>query len=191
MNIVSARFIASVYKAEQAPKPALPEIGFFGRSNVGKSTMINAIVNQKLARSSSTPGKTQCLNYYCVNDKFYLVDAPGYGYAKTSKRLQDSWQKNLEFWLTENKNLKLAVLLVDLKIPVQDSDIQMSEFLNYEKIPVLIVGNKNDKLKRSELTGQINVFKEQFSSFDFLSASGETKDGVSKLLQYMTSALKA
>ncbi len=189
LDITKVEFIASVFKVEQVPKPDLPEIGFFGRSNVGKSTLINALLKKEIARSSSTPGKTQCLNYYRINERFYLVDAPGYGFAKTSKKLRDSWQKNLEQWLIEKKNLRLAALLIDAKIPAQNSDIQMAEFLRYHDIPTVVIANKVDKLKNSERTAKLDELQNHFAGLEFFPASGITKDGLGPIYKRMDFAV--
>lgn len=192
MIIKSVEFIASVYKPEQVPQPRLPEIAFFGRSNVGKSTLLNALTGKKMARVSSTPGKTQCLNYYKINEAFYLIDAPGYGYAKVERKLREAWQRNLGAWLTENDRICLAVLIIDARIEPQASDLQMAEFLQYYHVPTLIAANKADKLKNSERKPILKSLQEAYGTWDWPIGftSGETGEGKVTVLNAMDSALK-
>ena len=152
MKITSADFIVSGTKIAHFPTDNLPEVLFCGRSNVGKSSFINALVNRKaLARTSSNPGKTQTVNFYLVNKTFYLVDVPGYGYARVSKGLKEQFGQMIEEYLTKRETLKRAFLLVDYRHEPTSDDCLMYEFLKAYNIKVCVIATKMDKLKNSEL----------------------------------------
>ena len=152
MKITSAEFITSGTKIAHFPTDGLPEVLFCGRSNVGKSSFINALVNRKsLARTSSNPGKTQTVNFFLVNKNFYLVDVPGYGYAKVSKSMKESFGKMIEEYLMKRETLKRAFLLVDYRHEPTSDDCLMYEFLKAYNIKVCVIATKMDKLKNSEL----------------------------------------
>lgn len=154
MIIRSATFVKSAEKLNQCPDDHIPEIAFIGRSNVGKSSLINMLVNQKqLAKSSCTPGKTQLMNYFLINKLRHLVDLPGYSYARKSKEKRIQWMDTLQDYLTEKKELIHTFILVDGSIPLQDIDLLFLETLKEEKIPYSIIINKIDK------TTQKNVHK--------------------------------
>ncbi|MCB0832017.1 MAG: YihA family ribosome biogenesis GTP-binding protein [Bacteroidetes bacterium] len=150
MVIQSAEFVSSVFKNEQIPTPYLEEVAFFGRSNVGKSTLINCITGKKIARTSSTPGKTQCLNYYLINKAFYFVDAPGYGFAKVPVSLKKSWDRMIKSWLEEHRQVRLVVQIIDARHEIQKNDRIILEWLSQYDIPIVVVANKVDKLKSNE-----------------------------------------
>ena len=155
MKIKNSKFHKSFYEASKIDNKTVPEIALVGRSNVGKSTLLNYLTNSKLAKVSSVPGKTRLINYFSINDNdFYLVDLPGYGYAKRSKDEQDKWGKELEIYFKENKRLKHVFLLVDSRIKPMQSDIDMAIYLNYYNISYTILMTKCDKLSRSELSRQ-------------------------------------
>jgi GTP-binding protein len=185
VKIESIEFIASVYKNDQVPEPKLNEIAFFGRSNVGKSTLINKLTGKKTARISSTPGKTQCLNYYRVNNAFYLVDAPGYGYAKVPEKLKLSWKRFIDSWLKDNARLKLVIQIIDARLTPQTSDQQMTEWLNYHGVPCLIVANKVDKLNAGERSKNLKQLRETavYSSAELIPASAQTGEGKQEILK--------
>ena len=146
-------FIISAYKLPQLPKDNIPEIILCGRSNVGKSSFINSLFNRRdLAKTSSTPGKTRSINYYLIDDKFYFVDLPGYGYAKTSLKERESWGKLLSKYIKTSKNIKLAFHFVDSRHSPTDLDLQLYELLMFSKIPYTLILNKIDKLTQSELS---------------------------------------
>ena len=146
-------FIISAYKLPQLPKDNIPEIILCGRSNVGKSSFINSLFNRRdLAKTSSTPGKTRSINYYLIDDKFYFVDLPGYGYAKTSLKERESWGKLLSKYIKTSKNIKLAFHFVDSRHGPTDLDLQLYELLMFSKIPYTLILNKIDKLTQSELS---------------------------------------
>lgn len=147
-----AVFIKSCTELSQSPKPALPEVAFVGRSNVGKSSLINSLLNRKgLALASGTPGKTRLLNYFRIGERLcYFVDLPGYGYAKVSKTLQEEWSGFLEDYLTDSKQLKLVVVISDSRRGLTELDMQMIQVLNFYRRSFLLVSTKIDKLNRQE-----------------------------------------
>lgn len=144
-------FIKPVYNLTELPKRDLPTVVLCGRSNVGKSSFINSLFNTKLAKTSSHPGKTRSINYYLIENKFFLVDLPGFGYAKVSKSERDAWQHLLEKYFLLNKNIDLAVHLIDSRHTPMQLDIELNEFLHNQEIPYFVILNKSDKLKQSEL----------------------------------------
>ncbi len=153
MIIKSSEYAVSAVKEDQYPKNGLPEIALAGRSNVGKSSLINSFLNRKnLARTSSQPGKTQTLNFYRVNDEFYLVDVPGYGYAKVSQKQRASFGEMIQDYLETRADLKGLIILIDSRhMPTKD-DIAMYNYAQYLKLPILVVCTKIDKVKKSQLT---------------------------------------
>lgn len=163
MKVTHADFVISAMGPGQFPDDALPEIALAGRSNVGKSSLINKLVGRKnLARTSSVPGKTQTLNYYRIQDVFYFVDFPGYGYAKVSKKLRERWGKIAESYLRERKTLRLVLQIVDLRHPPTADDIAMNEWLVYYRIPRCVIATKADKVPRSRWNKHEKVIREAF-----------------------------
>lgn len=145
-------FVKSVFDLKDVPKHQLPVIIFCGRSNVGKSTFINSLFNRKdLAKVSSTPGKTRSLNYYLIDEKFYLVDLPGYGYAKTSKKEREYWGGLIRKFIQLEKNIVLAFHLIDSRHKPTELDLQLSDFLESVNLNRITILTKADKLKQSEL----------------------------------------
>jgi GTP-binding protein len=146
-----SEFIKSVYDLKDLPARKLPEVILCGRSNVGKSSFINSFLNKHgLAKISSTPGKTRSINYYIIDEKFYLVDLPGYGYAKTSQKEREFWGKLLNSFVSKSGNIVLAIHLIDCRHKPTELDIQLNMLLQQAGIPFLIILNKSDKLKQSE-----------------------------------------
>ena len=146
-------FIKSVYELSQMPNDNLPEIILCGRSNVGKSTFINSLFNRKnLAKTSSTPGKTRSINFYNIDDKFYFVDLPGYGYAKTSIQERESWGKLLSKYIGSSQKIILAFHFIDSRHAPTELDIKLNELLRFSNIPYVIILNKIDKLKQADLS---------------------------------------
>lgn len=153
MKITSARFVTSVANSNLIINDNLPQIAFVGRSNVGKSSLINMLVNQKkLAKTSSLAGRTRLINYFNINEQFYFVDLPGYGYAKASATEIDGWQSLIEPYLIDNEKLKCVCMLVDVRHEPSAQDKQMFKFLNYYNIPTLIIATKSDKLSKAQLS---------------------------------------
>ena len=151
MKVVDAEFVISAVSEKQYPKDDLPEFALAGRSNVGKSSLINTIVNRrKLARASQQPGKTQTLNFYKVNNELYLVDVPGYGYAKVSKKQRAAFGEMIQDYLETRADLKGLILLVDARHNPTADDINMFNYALYLDIPILVVATKMDKLKKME-----------------------------------------
>lgn len=152
MKIKKSEFVTSAVTKDQYPISALPEIAMVGRSNVGKSSLINMLLNRKnLARTSSTPGKTQLINFFNIDSKFTLVDLPGYGYARVSKSQKATWGKIIETYLKERKNLLEVILLVDLRHKPTDEDVQMYNWIKSFGFNGIVVGTKHDKIKKSQL----------------------------------------
>lgn len=162
MKVNKADFIISAVGPDQYPVDALPEIALAGRSNVGKSSLINRMINRKnLARTSSTPGKTQQLNYYRINDDLYFVDFPGYGYAKVSKTSRQQWGKMIEKYLLEREPLKLVLQMVDLRHSPSKEDIMMYDWLRHNGLPVCVVGTKADKIPKTRREKHYKVIKQE------------------------------
>jgi len=162
MKIHSAEFITSNNRADTLPPANLPEYAFIGRSNVGKSSLINMLAdNKKLAKTSATPGKTQLINHFKINDSWYLVDLPGYGYAKTSKQNRKHFQKLITDYLSTRKNLVNTFVLVDARHEPQKIDLAFMEWLGKNRIPFSIVFTKADKLSSNQLNKNIKKYKQK------------------------------
>ncbi|REK75908.1 ribosome biogenesis GTP-binding protein YihA/YsxC [Paenibacillus paeoniae] len=160
MKIMDVQFIISAVRPEQYPEDALPEIALAGRSNVGKSSLINKLIMRKnLARTSSQPGKTQQLNYYRVNDMIYLVDFPGYGYAKVSKTQREKFGEMIETYLQAREPHKLQLLVIDIRHEPSKDDVLMYNWLKHFEIPTCIVATKADKIPRSKWDKHIKMIK--------------------------------
>ena len=152
MNVAHAEFVMSNTKLEQCPKSKLPEYAFIGRSNVGKSSLINMLCNRKkLAKTSSRPGKTQLINHFLINKQWYLVDLPGYGYARVSKTQKKTFQKFITNYFIKRKELISAFLLIDLRHKPQNIDLEFMSWLGENFIPFSIIFTKSDKLKEKEI----------------------------------------
>ena len=148
----NAQFIKSVFHLKDLPKEDLPEIVLCGRSNVGKSSFINTIFNRKnLAKISSTPGKTRSLNYYLIDEKIFIVDLPGFGYASVSKSEKDKWQKLVDEYFRKRKSISLAIHFIDSRHPPTELDMVLNEYLVANNIPYIILLSKVDKLKQAEI----------------------------------------
>lgn len=152
MKINTADFLISAVREEQYPTDGRSEFAFVGRSNVGKSSLINTITNRKkLVKVSGTPGKTRLINFFTINDEFYFVDLPGYGYAKVSKTEQAKWGKMMETYLLNSTQLKRVLLLIDSRHDPTPDDILMYDWLKYYEMDVTIIATKKDKLKRNDI----------------------------------------
>lgn len=160
MKVHDAKIVISAVSPKQYPTDGKAEIALAGRSNVGKSSFINTLINRKnLARTSSKPGKTQTLNFFLIEESFYFVDVPGYGYAKVSKSERAKWGKMIEEYLSGRKLLKAVVLLVDFRHAPSKDDQQMYEYLKYYQLPVIVVATKVDKIPRNQRESHKNVIK--------------------------------
>jgi GTP-binding protein len=161
MKVNKAEIVISAVRPEQYPDDGLPHIALAGRSNVGKSSFINKMINRKaLARTSSKPGKTQTLNFYLINEMLYFVDVPGYGYAKVSKSERAAWGKMIETYITKSKHLKVLLLIVDLRHAPSKDDVMMYDFLKHHQIPTIVVATKADKIPKGKWQKHLKVVKE-------------------------------
>lgn len=152
MKITKAKFLTSAPTIKECPELNLPEFALIGRSNVGKSSFINALVNiNGLAKTSNTPGKTKLINLFSINDNFIFADLPGYGYAKVSGKVQNQWQKSLEKYLLERKSIVSLIQLIDSRHPIQQNDFQMAEWIKYNKLHCFVVATKVDQISRSKV----------------------------------------
>ena len=185
MKIISVSEPIVAVRQSQYPDDKKPEFLLVGRSNVGKSSFINAIVERKdIARVSSNPGKTQTLNFYNVNNDFYIVDVPGYGYANVSKEMQQKFGLMIEEYLANRDNLERVYMLVDFRIKPTNDDMLMYNFLKYHNLPVTIVMTKVDKVSRNDREKQINLIKTTLNVFDednMVLFSNKTKLGKSDI----------
>lgn len=190
MKITTAEFILGAATLRQLPKDGLKEVAFLGRSNVGKSSLINKLCNRKsLARTSSDPGKTRELNYYLVNKEFYFVDLPGYGYAKLPEQIRSSWGKLIEQYLKTRDELSLVLQLVDSRHEPTELDMMMVGWLDYYEIPFLVALTKADKLPTSKMPRYVATASESFTRFPmcrgvlpFSSITGLGKSEVVKII---------
>ena len=183
MKVTSAEFIISAVAPKQYPTDGLPEIALVGRSNVGKSSLINKMLNRKtLARTSSKPGKTQTLNYFKINNALYFVDFPGYGYAKVAKSIKSQWGSMIETYLTKRKELVVVVQLVDLRHPPSKDDITMYDWCKQIGLPSIIVATKGDKIARGRWLQHTKIIRQDLglretdSILVFSSETGQGKD---------------
>ena len=178
MIIKSAELETVCGVTSKLPDNQMPEFAFVGRSNVGKSSLINKLVNRKaLARTSQQPGKTQTINYFRLNDSFYFVDLPGYGYAKVSKELQAKWGKMIERYLLKSKQLKLIFQLVDIRHEPSAGDKQMHDWIAANKLPSIVLVTKADKVSRSQISKQLAMIRKELklkSSDRLIACSKET-----------------
>ncbi len=166
MKIQSSKFATSAGKLSQIPRDGLLQIAFAGRSNVGKSSLLNSLLNRrKLALVSKTPGKTRTINFYLINGKFYFVDLPGYGYAKVAKSAKGAWRPLIEQYLRDNPRLACLVCLIDLRHGLTALDFELLEWVTAFAIPVVVVGTKADKLSGNERAAQLRACKKQLQPF--------------------------
>ena len=163
MKIVSAEFMISAVSAQQYPSASLPEFAFVGRSNVGKSSLINSLLNRKkLVKTSGTPGKTQMINFFDVNHELVFADLPGYGFAKVPKPVQKKWQALVEQYLLKRDNLRAVVLIVDIRRKPTDLDLHMQEWLEQYEVDTILVATKIDKLSQAEQSKQLKQIRAAF-----------------------------
>lgn len=186
---MKAAFLRPFFSLQELPKDGLPEIGIIGRSNVGKSSLINALAERKnLARTSATPGKTQSLNYYKFDEAFYLVDMPGYGYAREAKSKRIEWSKLIEGYLTSREALKRILLLIDARHPGLQNDMLVAHWLEGFGKPWALVMTKTDKASQADLTRHEQFLRETFSSASIWRTSSETKRGVRELRRFLAAS---
>ena len=186
-----AIFRLSAYSLSQAPSDRKPQIAFGGRSNVGKSTLINTILGQrKLARTSNTPGRTQALNFFEIDDRYYFVDLPGYGFARAPLAVKEAWGKLVDGYLSHSKNLAGVVALLDCRRDVRDEDQQLFEWLVDKKIPYVVILTKTDKLSANQLNKARARIKAELSS-DIISFSAKNGAGVKELWSWINKRVGA
>lgn len=194
MQVNNVSMNLSAVSSKQYPGEGYPEIALLGRSNVGKSSLINTLINRKsFARTSSTPGKTQTLNFYNIEDLLYLVDVPGYGFAKVSKKQREEFGVMIEEYLTTRETLKGVVILVDGRHAPSDDDISMYQFVSYYHIPTLVVATKMDKIKGNQWNKTVSLVKKtmEINQADNLQLfSSETKKGKEEVWDWIEARMK-
>lgn len=193
MNVNNVSLASVAVKYSQYPTDEKMEIAFVGKSNVGKSSLINTLVNRKaLARTSSNPGKTRTINFYNVEDKIYFVDLPGYGYAKVSKVEQEKWASMIESYLKKRKQLKYIIMLIDIRHEPSTNDILMYEWLKHYGFKIIIVATKSDKVKKNQLSKQLLSIKKSLELEEcelLLPFSSQTKEGKDELWNIIDSCI--
>lgn len=189
MIVSSAEFVKSSQYLEQCPQPDMPEFAFIGRSNVGKSSLINMLVDKKdLAKTSSQPGKTQLINHFLINEEWYLVDLPGYGYAKTSMENRKKWRKMIEDYLLKRVNLLTVFVLVDSRLEPQKIDLEFINFLGENQVPITLIFTKTDKQSAKKTEESLERFKESLSEYweelpEIILTSSEKRVGRDEVLE--------
>lgn len=196
MEIKSAKFVISNTDVSKCPAPIKPEYAFIGRSNVGKSSLINMLVDRKdMAKTSGKPGKTQLINHFLINDSWYLVDLPGYGFAKVSKDKREIFQKFIADYILERKNLMCLMVLLDSRLEPQKIDLEFMDWLGENGISFVMVFTKIDKLSKKQFSDRINHYKEEMGKHwdelpECFYTSAEKKDGRKELLNFIKDASK-
>jgi GTP-binding protein len=185
MKVNQVELVISAVRPEQYPDGLLPEFALAGRSNVGKSSLINKLINRKaMARTSSKPGKTQTLNFYKIEETLFFVDVPGYGYAKVSKTEREKWGKMIETYLTSRKQLRAAILITDVRHPPTKDDVMMYQFLKHHGLPCIVVATKADKIPKGKWDKHLKITKETLDfdpSDELILFSSETGQGKDKM----------
>lgn len=185
MKYITADFVMSAEKLSQCPNTQLLEYPLLGRSNVGKSSFINALCNnKKLAKTSNTPGKTRLINYFNFSNKFMIADLPGYGYAKISKETQARWQKNLEEYLLNREQIKYLIQLIDSRLDIQKNDYQMREWVNAYDLPIITIATKIDYVPKNKVLNVLSKIKKEFGGdvLPFSSVNHRYNEDVIKFL---------
>jgi GTP-binding protein len=190
MKITSAEFVLSSFSKEHWVTDGLPEIAFLGRSNVGKSSLINSLLMRKgLARTSNTPGRTQSINFFLINGSFYFADLPGYGYAKVSKVMRADWGKMAEEYLAQRGELALCVQLIDSRHKPSPLDVQLNEWLVFNDKPHIIVATKADKLSKNEMQKSLKSAREVFTDTPIIAYSAQSGIGREQLWSAIAAAI--
>ena len=189
MKITKAKFRTSAPSLRECPELNLPEFALIGRSNVGKSSFINAIVNiNGLAKTSNTPGKTRLINLFNINDKFIFADLPGYGFAKVSHKEQNLWQKNLENYLLKRSSIVSLIQFIDSRHPIQNNDMQMLSWIQHNKLPFFAIAAKVDEIPRSKILNTVKNFESvlQTQVFPFSKSNNYyNKDIIAKIEEFI------
>ena len=192
MKITSAEFLKSALKEADWPRDNISEIAFLGRSNVGKSSLINSLLGVRgLARTSSTPGRTQLLNFFLINRQFRVVDLPGYGYARAPKAVRAEWSSAAEEYLAKREQLVLSIHIVDSRHEPSKQDLQLHEWLVHHHKPHLIVATKSDKLSKNELSRNVNRAARAFKSDNLIIYSATKREGRDRLWSAIEKSLKS
>ena len=187
--MVQAEFVLSAVSKNDFPREGIPEVVFAGRSNVGKSSLINRLAGiEKLARTSSTPGKTQSINFYRINRSFFFVDLPGYGYAKAGKAATRQWGKLIEQYFGERSAVVLAIQIVDSRMPPTKLDLQLSEWLERLEVPRMVVATKSDKLSNNQKGSQMNIISSSFGGRPVVMSSAKTGIGCKEIWKQVLQA---
>jgi GTP-binding protein len=190
MKVTATQFVKSAFKEDDWPADSKPEIAFIGRSNVGKSSLINSLLGVRgLARTSSTPGRTQSLNFFEINHSFRFVDLPGYGYARVPKEVKSGWGEMATTYLANRSELVLSIHIVDSRHEPTKQDLQLHEWLEHNDKPRLIVATKSDKLSNNELRKSMGRFQRVFPSDIIVAYSAKTRDGQPEIWQAIEKAL--
>jgi GTP-binding protein len=190
VKISSTRFVKSAAQPDGFPRDQRPEIAFCGRSNIGKSSLLNTLTNtQGLARTSSSPGRTRTINFFLIDDRMYFVDLPGYGYAKVPKTLKESWGAMVEGYLQQRPQLRLTLMLVDSRMPPTDSDLRMKNWLDYHEIPNTVILTKADKISRSQLNEALRTSALKLKTKEIIPFSAVTGFGKDQILARIRAAL--
>ena len=188
MIIKQSEFFKSAPAAKDYPDEILPEIAFAGKSNVGKSTLLNTILNRrKLAKTSGRPGRTQLINFFTINQRFFFVDLPGYGYAKVSKDIKKTWGKMMEDYFRSGRDLRCVILLLDIRRLITEDDLVLVKFLNSLEIPVVYILTKSDKVSNNEIFTQKQKLKKVLGDYyeqgEFITFSALSKRGKDDILK--------
>jgi len=189
VKISSARFVKSATQPDDFPRDRRPEVAFCGRSNIGKSSLLNTLTGTHgLARTSSSPGRTQTVNFFIINERVYFVDLPGYGYAKVPKAVKQEWGPMVERYLQDREQLKLVIVLVDSRMPPRDSDVTMKQWLDHHRIPNKVVLTKTDKLSGNQLQQALRQGAETLNTKEIIAFSAVTGAGKDKILADISTA---
>jgi GTP-binding protein len=187
--VTQVEFVISAVSERDFPQEGIPEVVFAGRSNVGKSSLINSLAGtNRLARTSSTPGKTQAVNYYRINGSFFFVDLPGFGYAKAGKAAIRQWKELIERYFHNRAKIALVIQLIDSRIPPTKQDLQLFEWLESLRIPHMLVGTKSDKLSGNQLSVQMRAFSNLFRGRTVVMSSAKTGVGCKEILKQVLQA---
>ncbi|MEP7147770.1 MAG: ribosome biogenesis GTP-binding protein YihA/YsxC [Acidobacteriota bacterium] len=191
MKITSAEFIKSAFERSHWPSDGRREIAFLGRSNVGKSSLLNSLLQRKgLARTSNTPGRTQSINYFLINDEFYFVDLPGYGFAKVSKTMRADWGRMAEEYLSDREELALCIQLVDSRHKPSQLDLQLHEWLTFNEKKHVVVATKADKISSNEVGKQIRIIETEMPGSNVIPYSSQTGKGRDLIWSAIATAIR-
>ncbi|WP_375584866.1 ribosome biogenesis GTP-binding protein YihA/YsxC [Cyclobacterium xiamenense] len=187
----NARFLVSNTDHRKCPAPSKPEFAFIGRSNVGKSSLINMLTNHKhLAKISGKPGKTQLINHFSIDDRWFMVDLPGYGFAKVNKKLKADWDKMIRAYLTERENLTAVFVLVDSRLPPQKIDLEFIQWCGQLELPLVLLFTKADKQSQSKTAENVHLFLDEMEKLfveapEFFVTSAVNRQGRDELIQFI------